>query len=156
MHTFVYCLAASDLPELTPITIIIKLLPDFLVDLLFLEHILFLLDLPDDIRWFFITAKRALDHIIVLHLVFGPLTEALEMKSVSTNGMTGGSGVTLDDLHVANGTEKVLILVIFFDDHIFPEHLDLGVLQKLLHLVIMNPSIGYNISQLLIIVNMAK
>ena len=156
MHAFVDGLAASDLPELTPVTVVVELLANFLVDLLLFEHVLFLPDLPDDICWLFITAEGAFDHIIVLHLVLGPLAEAFEVEGVAADGVAGGGCVAFDDLHVADGTEKILIFIIFLDDDIFPEHLDLSVLQKLLDLVIVDPSVGDDISELLIVVFVSK
>ena len=104
MHTFINSLTSSNFPQLTTITIIVILLPNFLVDLLLLQHILFFLDFSDNISRFFISAQWTFHYIIVLHLMFSPLTETFKMKSISADSMAGSSNITFDNLHMADST----------------------------------------------------
>ena len=51
----------------------------------------------------------------------GPLGEALEMEGIPADSVAGGDGVALDDLHVADRAEVVLIiLIILLNYHILP------------------------------------
>ena len=87
MDTLIYSLISSNLPELTSITIIIILFAYFFVDELFFEHVLFLFDLADYLGCLLVPAQRTFHHSVVLYLVFGPLTETVEMEGVPANRM---------------------------------------------------------------------
>ena len=119
MNTFIHCFLSTNLSQLAPITIVVVFLPYLLVDLLLFQHIFFFFDFSDNVSRFFISAKWTFHHIIVLHLMLGPLTETLEVESISADCMAGSSDIALDYLHVTDGTEKIFILIIFFHYYIF-------------------------------------
>lgn len=125
MNTFVNGLIGAKLSELTSIAIVIVLFSNFFVDELIFQHIFFFSDFTNDIRSFFIPAKRALDYSIVFEFVLGPLTKAIQMKSVFTDSGTGSSDIAFDDLHMTDCTYVVFIFVlVFLDNHIAARDLD--------------------------------
>jgi len=125
--TLVYSLTSSNLSELTPITVIHELFAYFFIELLLLEHVLLLFNLPDNIGCLLISTKRALNYIIIFHLMLSPLTETFQMKCVSTNSCTGGCRIIFDNLHVTDGTQIIFILILLLNDHISSVDFYLGV-----------------------------
>ena len=152
VDTFIDCLVVANFPELTAIAIIAILLAYLLIDLLLFQHVFLLLDFPDNIRSLLVPAKRALHHIIVLHLVLDPLTETLQVKCVVTDRMAGGSRITFHDLHVTDCTEVVLVLILLLHDDVPPQDLDLCVLQKLFNFVVVYAPVRDDVPEFLVVV----
>jgi len=104
VNTFVYCLVGSYFSQLAAIAVVIKLF-----SYLFANHLLFMLVfllsyLPYDLRSLLIPAKWAFNSPTIFKLVFCPLCEAFQMKSIHAYGCAGGSSIALNNLHMANGT----------------------------------------------------
>lgn len=158
IHTLVYRFIGFDFLKLAPITVIIILLPYFFIDHLFLMFNFLLPYLLDDFRRFLIPAEWTLDDAVIVHLMFGPLREALKMEGVHAYSSTGGDCITFDDLHMANGAEIVIIILILLllDDHIFARKAYLHVFQEVRDLVIMDPTIGNDVPQFFIRVGMPE
>jgi hypothetical protein len=136
---------------LAAIAVVVVLLAYFAVVQLLAVLVLLLLYLSDDFGWLLISAERALHHPVVLELVLGPLHEAVQVEGVAADGGAGSGGVALHDLHVADGAEVVvLVFILLLDDHVAAGHLDLGVLQELGELVVVDPAVGDDVPQFLV------
>ena len=152
VHALVDRFIGLDLLELAPIAVIIILLAYFLVDHLFLMLDLLLPYLLDDFRRLLVPAERTLDDAVVVHLVLGPLREALEMEGVHADGGAGGDCIALDDLHVADGAEVVVVVLVLvlLDDHILAGEADLDVLEEVRDLVVVDAAVGDDVAQFLV------
>lgn len=156
MDALVDCFVGADFSELAPVTVVHVLFAYLLVELLLLEHVLFFLDLSDDVGSFFVSTKWTLDYVVILHFVLRPLTEALQVKGVSAYGGAGSRRIVFDDLHVANSTQMILILIFLLDDHISSVHFYLGVLEKFLYFVVVDAPISNDIPQFFVVVGMSE
>jgi len=103
VHAFINCLTSLNLFQLTSIAIIIKLFSHFFIYHLLFMFVLFLSNLTQDFWWFLIATKWAFYCSAVFHFVFCPLSETLEVKTITTNCGAGGGGIIFYDLHMANG-----------------------------------------------------
>lgn len=114
--------------------------------------------LLDDFRRFFIPAERTLDDAVIVHLMLGPLCEALKMEGVHADSSAGGHCIAFDDLHMANGAEIVIIILdlVLLDDHIFARKTYLHILEEVRDLIVMDPSIGNDVPQFFISVGMSE
>ena len=143
--------------KLTSIAVIVILFPDLLVDELFFDHILFFFDLSDDLWCFFISAQRTFHNSIIFDFMFSPLTETIQMESVSTNSMTWGSGITFDYLHMTDRTKIIFVFIlILLENDVSTWHFYFDVFKEILHLVVMDATICYDVSQLFVVVLMPE
>ncbi len=72
----------------------------------------FLPDFVYDLRRFQIPAKRAFDGTIIFELMLGPLGKTIEVESIPTDSCAGAYCVTFDDLHMANSTKIIFIILL--------------------------------------------
>lgn len=142
--------------ELAPIAVVVVLLAHLFVDELLFEHVLFLFDFADDIGSLLVSAEGALDNSVVFDFVLGPLTEAIQMEGVPADSGAGGSSIALDDLHVAYGAKVVIVLILLLKDHVAPRDLDFGIFEEIFDFVIVDSSIGDDISELLVVIFVAE
>lgn len=152
VHAFVYRLIGLYFLELASIAVIIILLADFLIDHLLLMLDLLLPDLLDDLWWFLIPAERTLDDAIVVHLVLGPLREALEVEGVHADSGAGGDCIAFYDLHVADSAEIVVVVLVLvlLNDHILAGEADLDVFQEIGDLVVVDAAVGDDVPEFFI------
>ena len=117
-------------------------------------HVFFLTDLPYYLWRLFISTKRAFHHFVTYHLVFGPLRKALEMEGIPANCRTSCSGITSHYLSLTYCASILFLIFIFilFDNDISSGHFNLSVSQKFFNFVVVNPTIGDNISKFFIII----
>jgi hypothetical protein len=156
VNTLVDGFACADFPELAPIAVVHVLFAYLLVKLLLFEHVLLLFDLSDDVGSFLIPAQWALDYVVILHLVLCPLTETFQVEGVPTYGRAGCRGIVFYYLHVAYSTEIILVLIFFLDDHISSVHFYFGVLQELLHFIVVDAPISNDVSQFFVVVGVSE
>lgn len=88
--------------------------------------------------------------------MFGPLAEAVQVKGVPTDGSASCSGIALDDLHVANSAQILLVLVFFLENNVSAWYFDFGVLEKVFYFVVVNSTTGDDVSEFFIVVAVSK
>lgn len=147
-----------DFSEFTAIAIeIVLFAANLFRDQLFLNFILFLFDFSHDFRRLLVPTKWAFDNPIILELMLGPLRKAVQMKGISADSGTRSSCITFDNLHVADSTKIILLLIFFLLDYHAPfGNFHLDVFEKVGNFVFVNAPIGNNVPKLFIVVIMLK
>jgi len=100
-NTFINSTFLIDLFKLASITVIIVADAYFFTVNAFLNFIFLNLDYSQIFISFYISAERAFNDTIIFDLIFHPLRETIQMKSVATNVCASCCGITFNDLHVA-------------------------------------------------------
>ena len=74
------------------------------------------------------------------------------MEGVHAYGGAGGDCIAFDDLHVADGAEIVIIVLvlILLDDHVLAGEADLDVFEEVGDLVVVDASVGDDVAEFLV------